>query len=556
MPKQIIANWLERYGAPQDVAEAGAALAEGLDEGRVRVRGPDLSASPLVATEVPGRLAGSASAPLVARAGTWQFQRYAQYERRLQDRLRHFAEGAPHLAGVDTAPQADTAPQEALLDTLFPERGRGGTEARQAEAARGALRAQLTVIAGGPGTGKTTTVVRLIALVQAARARAAPSHRDAPLRLGLLAPTGKAAARLAQAFRQGHAALPEALRPLTPAQAAAIEAQTIHRALGLGHQTGRPRFDGARALPFDLVIVDEASMVDLAVMTLLFEALANDAQVVLMGDPQQLAAVEPGAPFADLVTRLTREGGACFHLEHSFRFGARPGIGAIAEVLSRGDSAALAALLAAPPAGLSYLPELGEEVWQSLAGLACERDTGAEPATPPSEATALVAAFKGLDRVRALCVHRQGPLGTAGINHRVMRRLGHAARTPDAALPQATSLIPVIFTHNQSDIGVSNGDEALLRQAPGKEPTLGLQDGRFLTPARAPDYEPAFALTVHKAQGSEFDHVFVILPDRDSPLLTRELLYTAVTRARIEVTLVGRISVLAQALARSAAPGA
>ncbi len=576
MSKPIIASWLERYGAPPDVAAAGAALSAGLAEGQVQLRGPELSRSPLVCAQAAGGPSGSANAPLVAHAGNWQFQRYAQYERRLAERLRVLAEGRPGGTPLPV-PQ-----QEAMLDELFPKRKTDHAEARQAETARGALRARLTVIAGGPGTGKTTTVVRLVALMQAARnhvgtgagpresvsggepwhegTRDTKSQKKQPLRLGLLAPTGKAAARLAHAFRQGHTALPETLRPLTAAEAEAMDAQTIHRALGVGNRAGRPRCGRTHPIPFDLIIVDEASMVDLALMTLLFEAVADDAHVVLIGDPQQLAAIEPGAPFADLVARLTRENGSCFHLEHSFRFGARPGIGAIAEVLSRGDSTALTQLLRSPPAGLSHLPELREEVWEALERLAYAGLSSETTGAPLDSAQGLSVAFARLERTRALCVHRKGPLGTSGINHRLARRLNNTGRAQQTLQttsdPLHASLIPIIFTQNQSELGVSNGDEALLLKGRGHESKIWLSDGRHIATVRAPEFEPAFALTVHKAQGSEFDHVFVILPDKDSPHLTRELLYTAVTRARVEVTLVGRISVLAQALTRQTLAGA
>ena len=432
----------------------------------------------------------------------------------------------------------------------------------QRDAARMAVKRRLAVISGGPGTGKTSTVVKILALLLA--------QRD-PFRVHLMAPTGKAAARLTESIRAAKAklAVAEELRARIPENAT-----TIHRALGtIRDRSTRFRHDASRPLSTDLVLVDEASMIDLALFRRLLDALPESARLILLGDENQLASVEAGAVLGDVCgvgagiadeppapsgrkTRGKRPRGqlslfdaagtdaptlspmsACIaRLARSYRYGTESGIGALARAIHSGDGGAAVAVLrdaryadvslVAPPSTDALGEALEAEVIEGYGTYL--REKGA------------VDRLSAFDAFRVLCAHRRGPFGVETISERIEKALRAAGLVPEGAGREYAGR-PILITHNDYEVGLFNGDVGLIEQSDdgaGLRAWFVSPDGtaRTLSTARIPAHETVFAMTVHKSQGSEMDHVAVVLPAEPSPVLTRELLYTAVTRARRRVT--------------------
>ncbi|HQR03217.1 MAG: exodeoxyribonuclease V subunit alpha [Proteobacteria bacterium] len=431
----------------------------------------------------------------------------------------------------------DEARLEAALNTFFDPDDVATAGQRQATAL--AARRRVALISGGPGTGKTTTLAALLALAL---------EQQPDLRILLAAPTGKAAARMQESIRNARKRL-----PLAEDVAAVIpdEARTLHRLLGFGSGTGRPRYRRDHPLPVDLLVVDEASMVDLALMARVLEALPPRARLVLLGDRDQLASVEAGAVFADLCLSAT-EGGALAagygQLSHSFRFGDDAGIGRLARALREGDADATIALLCAEQADLQWdpVPDAERLISSALAGYGDYLDS----IRAGSDAATLHQCF---GRFRLLAAHRGGSWGVVRLNAAIERslavKLGHDPRQPWYAGR------PVMVTANDYALGLFNGDIGIaapdtdgeLRIWFESEARAGL---RGIAPHSLPPFEAAWALTVHKSQGSEFDAVLLALPDQPSPLVTCELVYTGVTRARKRVALWGAETVLRDACQR------
>ncbi len=416
----------------------------------------------------------------------------------------------------------------------------------QRAAAELAARHGTTVITGGPGTGKTTTVARLLGTLldlDGPPAGSPVGPVDGPLgatrpgrapRVALAAPTGKAAARMTQALRDAVA------RPDFPATHRAVldglSATTLHRLLGWrpGSHT-RFRHHGGNPLPHDVVVVDETSMVSLTLMARLLEALRPQARLVLVGDADQLASVDAGAVLHDLVEgldALTSLGGepTVARLGRSHRYG--DAIGDLAQAIRHGDVEATLEALAASPA--ARLVEPGAADAEVLAG--------ARQLARAGRAGDPVAALVALERHRLLTAHRVGEYGVAHWNRRVERWL----REEGLAGPlgaERTAGEPFLVTANDYGLGLFNGDTGVVVR--GEDGLLvarvadGTPQGRAMAVSRLAEVETAYAMTVHRSQGSQFDAVTVILPPADSPLLTRELLYTAVTRAQSRVTVVG-----------------
>lgn len=542
-----------------------------------------LRASPLVSDDGDGT-------PLAFdHADRLYTARFARYENDLSARLKQLA--------ASWAPRVDLAALRAGLDRYFPpppsaEGGppeAGDPRWDQRTAAAIALTRRLAVISGGPGTGKTTTVVRVLALLQ----EQALAAGQAPLAITMVAPTGKAAARLSESVRAGLAALPceEAVRSAIP-----LEGRTIHRALGRHRsEVSRFRHDATNPLRADVVVVDEASMVDLALMSKLLDAVPKGARLLLLGDRDQLASVEAGAIFGDIcltgaaaplrspamreclrllaagtdpaevVGRRVRAGeptdlaDCVIHLRHSYRFGVESGIKALADAVNAGDGAAAAKV--APDCAWVDVSELRPSApAQPEADLARVVREGFEPlarATSPEEA------LEALGRFRILCAHRRGRLGVAGINRAVEAILADASLL-DLGAGRAGGGArgwyrhqPILVTTNDYGLGLYNGDVGVILddpEAPGRL-RAWFADGpgrplRSFAPARLPAHETVFATTVHKAQGAEFDEVVLVLPEELSRVLTRELVYTGVTRAKERVTIYGASEVLRDAVAR------
>ncbi|MEY4754517.1 MAG: hypothetical protein RJA44_2192, partial [Pseudomonadota bacterium] len=473
-----------------------------------------------------------------------------------------------------------------------------------------ALRGRLALITGGPGTGKTYTVARLLVLLQALHQQAAAASPAAParLRIALAAPTGKAAARLKQAIEQALAELRDQLGDavdldeLTHSLGAA---RTLHSLLGARPDTRRLRHDARHPLDVDLLVVDEASMVHLEMMAALLDALPPQARLVLLGDKDQLASVEAGAVLGDLcreaeagryhaataaalqalagvmlpAAMLDGQGSALAQqtvmLRRSRRF-AGP-IGALARAVNDGDAAAAWRVLREPvaprseaasePVAASVTALVGVQnaavVELALQGrvdapggyaryarLLAERPTDIDA---DAHAAWAIKVLKAFERFRVLAALRDGDWGVAGLNRAIEQAL--VARRLLRRSGEWYEGRPVMVTRNDPAAGVHNGDVGLaLQPAQGGALRVWFLDGdqlRSVLASRLAQVETAFAMTVHKSQGSEFEHTVLVLPPEASAVLTRELAYTGITRARQAFTLVApQADVFSAALAR------
>ena len=557
----------------QRVARLGHAVSRATREGHVCVQlaegwpddEPPLRRE-LLASGVVGTPADPGARPLIVDDdGRVYLHRHFDLERRLARRLVHAAQPQPGTLGG--------AARERLA-TLFQGNHRPGDDAvdGQQVAAALALRQRFTVISGGPGTGKTTTVVNLLACLLADNPAA---------RIALAAPTGKAAARLAEAIRERAAHLPADLRERLP-QAAS----TVHRLLGVTptgfvHHAGRP-------LAIDALIVDEASMLDLALATQLLEAVPAHARIVLLGDQHQLAAVESGAVFAELSADPTLSDAcradlatACglapgrlqppaplqpsvLHdsvvwFDRNFRFAADSAIGRLAMQVKTGRSAeALATLRAAAGAELQWWDDGGARPGAAVRDQLV-RGHGAYLDAVRRDPHDAVALAQGFASFRVLCARREGPRGMVAVNEALDAHARQALaplleRHPPPPGSAAYPGRPVMVLRNQPLLQLFNGDIGItLPPQPGETGltiAFALADGgvRRVPALRLPEHQSAWAMTVHKSQGSEFDAVLVLLPEARSPVLTRELLYTAVTRARRRVAIAGSAAVVAAAI--------
>jgi len=447
---------------------------------------------------------------------------------------------ATDLLARAAAPSADLD-EERLhrdLDQLFASNAGEGPD-WQKRAAATAVRQRLCVISGGPGTGKTTTVVRLQAALQ--------MHYRGSLVIRLAAPTGKAAARMQEAVRgaKGRLAIPPEILAVIPEQAG-----TLHRLLGARPDSSRFRHGRDNRLPLDVLVVDEASMIDLALMAKLVEALPPHARLILLGDKDQLSSVEAGAVFGDICAG--GEGGlaASIALLHkSYRFDAVGGIGKLARAVRDGEADGALELLAQDgspdfkwivPTGSDDLRQLLLEGYREYGGALRER------AAPEM-------LFDHFGRFRALCAHREGPSGVTGLN----TLLEDALRREGIIPPRETWYYgrPVMVTRNDYNLMLFNGDVGIVAERDGERRVFFQgADGqlRDFAPGWLPQHETVFAMTVHKSQGSEFEHVLLALPDESSPALNRALVYTAITRAKRRIILRAGRDILARAIATQA----
>jgi exodeoxyribonuclease V alpha subunit len=430
------------------------------------------------------------------------------------------------LARLDRQPpEIDEEVLEKAALRVFPD----DEYAEQRAAARAAAHRWTTVLTGGPGTGKTTTVAGLIALL-AEQYELATGERA---RIALAAPTGKASARMQQAVEGVLRQLPAE----DQARLGTLHATTLHRLLGwLPDSNVRFRHHRHNRLPYDIVVVDEASMVSLTMMARLLEALRPTTRLALVGDPDQLASVDAGAVLADLVEGLEAVSQSPVdRLLGGRRF--ESGIDALARALRAGDADAVLEVLASGSTEVSLVdPEDGP----AMAAFEADVLAAALGVRLPAEAGDGAAAVHALDQHRLLCAHREGPYGVAGWNRRVERMVGDATGVNHYEEWYAGR--PVLVTANDRSLGLYNGDMGVaVREPDGRlrvlVPTVdGLKP--FAT-TRLPDVQTMHAMTVHKSQGSQAQTVSVILPPEDSALLTRELFYTAVTRAQRHVRVVG-----------------
>ncbi|WP_298718790.1 exodeoxyribonuclease V subunit alpha [uncultured Oceanisphaera sp.] len=543
-----------------------------------------LALSPLVAGAH-----GESDRPLVLHAERLYLRRYWNYEQSVARAL------AVRIRDDRVVP--DSLPD--WLNRLFPEPlvldGERQTDWQKLACAL-AAGSGFTLITGGPGTGKTTTVVRLLALLQ--------GTADKPLRIRLAAPTGKAAARLTESIGAQVASLPvdNAVRERIP-----TEVSTLHRLLGSLPNSRHFRHHAGNPLALDVLVVDEASMIDLEMMACLLSALPPHARLLLLGDKDQLASVEAGALLGDLcrdadqghyqperVAWLERVSGERLEhpalqageagryplaqrilmLRYSRRFAGGSGIGRLAEAVNRQqaglsrqqfgrDDVATLRLKGEQDAALNRLLHGGRG--QAVGyGHYLERLNTGRPAADTAHddpawtnwAGQVLAAF---DEFRLLCTVRKGPWGVAGLNQRIAALL-HRRGLLEAEEGWYEGR-PVLVTRNDYGLGLMNGDIGIALRLPEEDGRRVLRvvfarnDGggglRLVLPSRLSEVETVFAMTVHKSQGSEFAHTALILPDALNPVLTKELLYTAITRARRWFTLLEpRAGVFEQAIGR------
>jgi exodeoxyribonuclease V alpha subunit len=544
------------HSAPADSGGPEIPAAPGLEEWEAQLR----------STPVVGAPGDYAPLILDARHRLYLY-RYWRYESDLAAEIRRRAAAAAPPETVRTAVLRD-----ALRRLFFPSGHPSGTD-RHKIAAVVALLKRFCVVTGGPGTGKTTGIAKILALLIE---QAAPDRPE----ILLAAPTGKAAAKLGASLRTAREKL-----DCSPAVRAAIpeEAQTLHRLLR--PIAGGPDFhyDSDNPLPADIVVIDEASMVDLALMAKLIRALAPESRLILLGDKDQLASVAAGAVLGDIcagkatagfspemarcLAQLTGDrlsgdlvgrqaagplSDCIVPLKKSYRFAPAGGIDALRRAVNAGDADRVLMLLDESGDGPVALqtPTGPGHLFKLLRQRLATAHRGLPACKDPAQALAM------LEGERLLCVVREGPWGVQAVNQWVETRQSVQRRS--GADRRWYPGRPILITANDYRLGLYNGDVGItLAENEGDADRLSVffpaQTGeiRKIPVHRIAEHETAWAMTVHKSQGSEFDHVHLILPDSDTPLLSRPLLYTAVTRARATVTIYGRRRILAAAVGRS-----
>lgn len=542
-----------------------------------------LQASPLVGSRHhPGH------APLMLEDNRLYLRRYWDCEQRvawqLSQRLGTDATEPEHL--------------RARLETLFPASDVPGSDWQKIACALAAA-GRFTLITGGPGTGKTTTVVRLLALLQ----EQALSELGKPLRIRLAAPTGKAAARLTESIgaQLSHVQVSETVREHIRG-----DVVTLHRLLGARPDSRHFRHHAGHLLPLDVLVIDEGSMIDLSLMDCVLDALPPQARLILLGDKDQLASVDAGSVLGDLcrdaergryaessVDWLRAASGEALEdaglqpgteplaqrtvmLRHSRRFGADSGIGQLAAEVNRCAVDKARALFKQPAyTDLQRLKPQDEEdrrlqalvlngVYRdSTANAAIQgyahylqvmqhtRPTSDCPAHSPEWEQWAHRVLRAFDQFRVLCVVRKGKWGVEGMNESIQQLLYRQKLLPYFREQTWYEGRPVLMTRNDYSLGLMNGDIGIALRMPkislverpeGERPALGMRvcfprnDGsgtlNRILPSRLSDVETVFAMTVHKSQGSEFEHAALVLPETINPVLTKELIYTGITRAK------------------------
>lgn len=480
--------------------------------------------------------------PLILEGGTRLYlYRYWRYQQTIADALSERAKDEAAGINPETLRQG--------IDRLYPREGALDTSGQRVAAAVAVLR-RLCVVSGSPGSGKTSAVLGLLCLL------VDQTSAGLPLRIGLAAPTGKAAARLQEAMRAAKERL-----PITPEIAGRLpdEVATLHRLLGARTDSERFRYHRAHPLPLDVVVVDEASMIDLSLMAKLLEALPRPARLILLGDEEQLVSVGPGAVFGDIcsgpkgysqdfaerISAMTAVAvprlpagpplrDSLVRLEHSVRFHTDSGIGRLARTVAAGRAEEALSILRAGAAGIEWreardpramIRQQAQAIVEGYDYLRLVRES-AEPERVHS----------AFNEFRILCPQRTGPAGVEAVQTAIVEVLG------TAGLIEARKTWylgrPVMVIRNHYGLKLFNGEIGIVQRDPrgGRELKVCFiseqGSSRTFSPESLPGHETVFAMTVHKSQGSEFGRVVLILPELDSPLLTRELIYTAITRAR------------------------
>jgi exodeoxyribonuclease V alpha subunit len=488
--------------------------------------------------------------------GRLYLYRYWGYEKRLADNV---------LSRASDADDVDARLLRKGLERYFPD----ANDIEQKLAAATAVLRRFCVISGGPGTGKTTTVVKILALL-------AEQAGGRGLAIALAAPTGKAAARVQDAMR---AALGQLELDLFSRETMPGEALTIHRLLGARADSMHYRHHRGNPLPVDVLVVDEASMADLALTTKLLEALPPHTRVILLGDKDQLASVEAGAVLGDIcrtagysapfakrlasvtgipLSRIPTSGhqrstlsDSIALLNRSYRFGAQSGIGTLARVVNEGRGEdALALVKGTAHADVAWRTAAPGDLRPRLSGVVRESLRAYFDAVRANAAPDAI--FAIFNEFRVLCAHRTGRFGAIAVNRIIEELVEEQQLMPARGTWYAGR--PVMITRNDYGLRLFNGDVGIaLPDADGRLKVFfyTVSEGpRSIVPARLPEHETAYAMTIHKAQGSEFGRVLLVLPNELSPIMTRELVYTGLTRAIKRVELWGTEAVFSAAIER------
>ena len=527
-----------------------ALASDGMDD-RDALRASLLASGMVAPSDAPG------SAPLVLDGGDRLYlHRYFDYERTLAQRL----------ATMRAVRTVDTKSLLALFNELFSSSDTNEPDWQKIAVAL-ALRQQLLIVSGGPGTGKTTTGASLLACIL---------HTDRDNRIMLAAPTGKAAARMLEAIRDRLGGLPPELRPLIPQQA-----QTIHRLLGMTADGTSVRYHADNPLPLDTLVIDEASMLDLAMAARLFDAVPAGARVILLGDKDQLAAVEAGSVFAELsahrvfsqdcmndlaalagssalpespstASQTAPLADSVVWLTRNYRFTADSGIGLLAsDIRERRTQQALHRLCTGQYPSVCWRDMDDPGLAASCTGFLLERYSPYFECvkTAPHDIAKVFATF---NRFRILCAVREGPFGVGEINRQIAAAM---AKTVSSASGDGSGWFagkPVMIRRNDYALRLFNGDVGIaLPDGTGNLAVWFMKDDktfRSVSPSRLGIYETSFAMTVHQSQGSEFDEVALLFPEQFYRVLCRELVYTGITRARDTMTVMAGANVLEQSL--------
>lgn len=475
-----------------------------------------------------------------------------RYERSLETKILEFSK--VHNAKTTGIKPLASAEVERILNLLYPQPTTASS--LQQTAVRNALTQPLTLVAGGPGTGKTTLCSHILAALLMAHTG------EKPLRIALAAPTGKAAARMTESLHQavhgsttkaGGSGLEESIQhPLIQ-----LTGQTLHRLLGIHEDRPEGRYNSSHSpLPYDIVVVDESSMIDLALMSKLFNALAADTRVLLLGDPCQLPSVDVGSVFGDWVAAIQRSDSlelksTLTFLTESHRFKSSGGIGKLCKAIHDADTETALTLLKNAQAHAGKDTPTQEIIWHPL-----NIDTHEAPENlirwaeqayaplldanlSPEERYACLNAF------RILCAYREGNFGIHALNRRIEARLLAATFKSGRKPPRHYAGRPVLISQNDSELQLFNGDTGITYTTAEGKLRVGFpsreQDGgdrlRQYSPLRLPEHTTAYAMTGHRAQGSEFDTVHLLLPPDSKVGVSREWLYTAVSRAKKQAVL-------------------
>jgi exodeoxyribonuclease V alpha subunit len=549
---------------------------------------------------------GEGKTPLVLIGHRLYLRRYWRYERQVETAIKQrFAESNKIVSQL---PEADF---KATLNALFPPSDSGKTDWQKIACAL-AARSAFSIVTGGPGTGKTTTVVRLLALLQSIALGKDAEH---PLQIRLAAPTGKAAARLKESIAGAIDNLPAFVQN-NPALKASIpnEVSTLHRLLGTLPDSRMFRHDARNPLPLDVLVVDEGSMVDLEMMAAMLLALPAQARLILLGDKDQLASVEAGSVLGELCRRaqqghflpetanwIKAMTGNCIDealldtdglpldqhivmLRESRRFDAASGIGQLAGAVNAGDPEKIHAvwnhhysdlfrhdlpnLEDSQLETILLAPSVAKNAPQGVCGY-LEVIRNERPAVDADKAYFDLWATKVLSahgKFQLLCALRSGPFGVSGLNQRIEALLRKRQLIqPMGAWYEGR---PVLVTRNDYRLGLMNGDIGVTLSFPVLNKSSGNlewtnrvafpkgdgSDGiHWVLPSRLLSTETVYALTVHKSQGSEFEHCALLLPPERNPVLTRELVYTGITRGKswFSMICIGNKQILDEAAART-----